>query len=83
MILGSEVIPTPTAATIDNPAVIAAAQINAQLAETQARLTAVAALFPSLANDDRPAHHGDHRLRPERRRPDPAGPERLGDLHSV
>ncbi len=51
VILGSEVIPTPTAATVDDPAVIAPAQINAQLAETQARLTAVAALFPPLASE--------------------------------
>ncbi len=49
-IMGSEVIPTPTAATINNPAVIAAAKINTQLGEVQARLTAVAALFPPLAS---------------------------------
>ena len=48
--MGKEVIPTPTAATINNPAVIAAAKINAQLAEVQARLAAVAAFFPSLAD---------------------------------
>jgi RHS repeat-associated protein len=49
-IMGPEVIPTPTAATIDNPSVIATAQINTQLAEVQAGLTAVAALFPPLAS---------------------------------
>ncbi len=49
-LMGQEVIPTPTAATINNPAVIAAAEINAQLAEVHARLAAVAALYPSLAD---------------------------------
>jgi RHS repeat-associated protein len=49
-IMGPEVIPTPTAATINNPAVIATTQIDAQLAEVQAGLTAVASLFPPLAN---------------------------------
>src|SRR5262249_15997126 len=53
-IMGPEVIPTPTAATINNPAVIATTQINAQLAEVQAGLTAVAALFPPLANTTDP-----------------------------
>ena len=49
-IMGQEVIPMPTAATINKPAVIAVAEINAQLAEVHARLAAVAALYPSLAN---------------------------------
>lgn len=55
-ILGLRVVPTPTAATVNNPAVIPSAQIDTQLAEAQARLAAVAALYPPLANrvDDHP-----------------------------
>jgi RHS repeat-associated protein len=55
-ILGSRVIPTPTAATINNPATIPDATINAQLTEEQDRIAAVAPLFPSLADrvDDTP-----------------------------
>ena len=45
-ILGARVIMTPTATTINNPATISAATINAQLAEIQSGLSAVAALFP-------------------------------------
>jgi RHS repeat-associated protein len=55
-ILGPRVVPTPTAATINNPGVIPAAEIDAQLAEAKARLNAVAGLFPPLADrvDDHP-----------------------------
>jgi len=49
-ILGSRVIPTPTAATIDNPATIPNSVINTQLAEAQALIAAVAPLFPTLAS---------------------------------
>jgi RHS repeat-associated protein len=49
-ILGPRVIPTPTAATINNPATIPTSEINAQLAEVQGRISAVAAQFPPLAN---------------------------------
>ncbi|MFI5458895.1 MAG: RHS repeat-associated core domain-containing protein [Isosphaerales bacterium] len=49
-ILGSRVIPTPTAATINNPSTIPNAEINSQLAEAQALIAAVASLFPTLAN---------------------------------
>jgi RHS repeat-associated protein len=55
-ILGSRVIMTPTAATINNPAAISAGKINTQLSEIKSGLTAVASLFPSLADrvDDHP-----------------------------
>jgi RHS repeat-associated protein len=55
-LLGSRTVFTPTAATINNPASIPTAEIDAQLSEAQAQLTAVAPLFPSLADrvDDRP-----------------------------
>jgi RHS repeat-associated protein len=56
-ILGPRVIPTPTAATINNPATIPNSKINSQLAETKTRIAAVASLFPSLAeqiNDNPP-----------------------------
>jgi RHS repeat-associated protein len=55
-LLGPRVIPTPTAATINNPSSIPAAEVDAQLAEAKARLNAVAPLFPSQANrvDDHP-----------------------------
>jgi RHS repeat-associated protein len=49
-ILGARVIPTPTAATIDNPATIPDAEINAQIVEAQSLIAAVATLFPPLAN---------------------------------
>jgi RHS repeat-associated protein len=49
-ILGSRVVPTPTASTIDNPATIPDSQINAQLAETQSLVAGVAGLFPTLAS---------------------------------
>ncbi len=49
-ILGSRVIPTPTAATIDNPGTISNSLINAQLTEAQSLIAAVASLFPPLAN---------------------------------
>src|SRR5262249_13197579 len=49
-ILDSRVIPTPTAATIDNPATIPDPQLNAQPAETQSLIASVAALFPPLAS---------------------------------
>ena len=56
-ILGSRVIPTPTAATIDDPATIPDSLINAQLTEAQSLIAAVASLFPPLAgqiNDSPP-----------------------------
>ncbi len=56
-ILGSRVIPTPTAATIDDPTTIPDSEINAQLAEAQSLIAAVASLFPPLAdqiNDNPP-----------------------------
>ena len=55
-ILGPREIVTPRVATINEPAVITADSINAQLAAAEARLNAVAALFPPLADrvDDDP-----------------------------
>ena len=55
-VLGPRQIVTPTVATINNPAVIVADVVNAQLAAAGARLNAVAALFPPLADrvDDVP-----------------------------
>ncbi len=56
-ILGSRVIPTPTAATIDDPTSIPDSEINAQLTEAQSLIAAVASLFPPLAsqiNDNPP-----------------------------
>jgi RHS repeat-associated protein len=55
-ILGTRVVPTPTAATINNPGVIPSSQIDAQLSEAKTRIDAVASLFPSLADsvDDHP-----------------------------
>ena len=49
-ILGARVIPTPTAATIDNPSTIPDSEISAQLTEAQALIAAVAPLFPALAS---------------------------------
>jgi RHS repeat-associated protein len=49
-ILGVRVIPEPTAATLNNPAVIATAPINVQLGEAKLRINTVAGLFPPLAN---------------------------------
>ncbi|MDJ0843851.1 RHS repeat-associated core domain-containing protein [Crocosphaera sp.] len=56
LILGDREIVTPTAATINDPEVIAEELINNQLAEIQARLTDIAPLFPNLADqvDDNP-----------------------------
>ena len=74
-ILGSRVIPTPTAATIDNPATIPDSLINAQLAEAQSLIAAVASLFPPLAdqvNDSPPTTTGLG-LFAQRRRPDLPG----------
>jgi RHS repeat-associated protein len=55
-LLGPRQVVTPTAETIDNPASVPTAEIDAQLAEAKSRLTAVASLFPSLAThvDDHP-----------------------------
>jgi RHS repeat-associated protein len=55
-ILGARVIPTPSAATINNPTSIPNSEIDAQLTEAQGLISAVAPLFPSLANrvDDHP-----------------------------
>ncbi|MDC0936556.1 Calx-beta domain-containing protein, partial [Pirellulales bacterium] len=55
-ILGSREIVTPTASTINNPAVISTPLIDAQLAEAVSRWAQVAALFPTLATqvDDTP-----------------------------
>lgn len=55
-ILGPREIPAPTAATINSPAILPIAQINAQLASAKARLDTVAPVFPSLADraDDNP-----------------------------
>jgi RHS repeat-associated protein len=47
LILGARVVPTPTAATINDPGTIPAAQLDAQLAGASARINAVAALFPT------------------------------------
>ena len=49
-ILGSRVIPEPTAATIDNPKTIPDSLISAQLSEAQSLIAAVAPLFPTLAS---------------------------------
>ena len=49
-ILGVRVIPTPTAATIDDPPTIPNSLINAQLAEAEGLIAGVACLFPTLAN---------------------------------
>jgi RHS repeat-associated protein len=55
-ILGPRDIFTPTAATINDPAVVPAGQVDGQLTEVRARLSAIAPLFPSLAGrvDDHP-----------------------------
>jgi RHS repeat-associated protein len=55
-ILGPRDILTPTAATINNPGTIPAAEIDAQLAESKSRIDAVMSLFPPLADrvDDHP-----------------------------
>ncbi len=55
-VLGSREIVTPTVMTLDNPAVIASGLIDAQLADAEARLAAIASLFPALADsiDDAP-----------------------------
>lgn len=55
-ILGTREIVTPIVATINSPAVIPTARIDAQLAAARARLDALAALFPPLADqvDDNP-----------------------------
>jgi RHS repeat-associated protein len=54
--LGPRPVVTPTAATINDPASIPPAEIDAQLAEVQSRVMAVAGLFPPLAGqiDDHP-----------------------------
>src|SRR5262249_45430466 len=54
--LGPRTVFTPTKATLNNPATIPTASIDAQLTEAKSRVTAVAGLFPSLANrvDDHP-----------------------------
>ncbi len=49
-ILGSRVIPTPTAATIDDPSTIPDSLIDAQLTEAQSLIASVASLFPPLAS---------------------------------
>jgi RHS repeat-associated protein len=54
-ILGARVVPTPTAATINNPGTIPTAEIDTQLAEAAARIHAVENLFPPLADSV-----GDH-----------------------
>ena len=56
LILGPREIVTPTAATIDSPAVIATALVDSQLSDAQTRLSALASLFPPLADqiDDNP-----------------------------
>ena len=55
-ILGPRVVPTPTVTTINDPAVIPSATIDAQLSEAKGRINAVAPLFPTLADrvDDHP-----------------------------
>ncbi len=55
-ILGPRQIVAPTAATINNPAVISATAIDTQLAAAKAKLNVVASLFPPLADrvDDNP-----------------------------
>ncbi|MBL8792802.1 MAG: hypothetical protein JNM56_02755 [Planctomycetia bacterium] len=49
-ILGSRQIVTPTRTTLNNPAFIAAALIDTQLAQTEARIDLVASQFPPLAD---------------------------------
>jgi RHS repeat-associated protein len=49
-ILGEREIATPTAETIDDPAVIPTDQINQQLQRAKSRIDSVAALFPPLAD---------------------------------
>jgi RHS repeat-associated protein len=49
-VLGDRVIPTPTAATINDPAMIPTSDINAELAEVQSRISAIASQFPPLAS---------------------------------
>jgi RHS repeat-associated protein len=49
-ILGTRAVATPTAATTKHPAIIEYELINAQLFADRARIHAVFALFPSLAN---------------------------------
>ncbi|MGK7955408.1 MAG: RHS repeat-associated core domain-containing protein, partial [Crocosphaera sp.] len=50
LILGDREIVTPTAATINDPDVIAEELINNQLAEVQAGLADIASLFPNLSD---------------------------------
>ena len=84
-ILGARVIPTPTAATIDNPATIPDSEINAQLAEAQALIAAVAPLFPTAGQPGQrqPADHEGLGLLAQQQRPDQPGRERLRDVHQV
>jgi RHS repeat-associated protein len=59
-VLGPRTVVTPTNETINNPASIPNSEIDTQLTEAKSRLTAVAGLFPPLANrvDDRPPTTG-------------------------
>jgi RHS repeat-associated protein len=49
-LLGSRTVPTPTAATVNNPAVISTTLIDTQLAGTKARINAVSGSFPAGAD---------------------------------
>jgi RHS repeat-associated protein len=49
-ILGTRAVPAPSPATLNDPSLIAPAQIDAQLSEVQARIKAISSLFASLAS---------------------------------
>src|SRR5439155_9918639 len=49
-VLGARQIVAPTTTTINNPATLASAAINAQLNGAKAKLNAIASLFPPLAD---------------------------------
>ena len=72
-ILGPRVVPTPTAATINNPAVIPAAADRRATGRGQGAVDGVAAALPVAGRPGGrpPAHHDRLGLRPGRQRPDP------------
>ena len=65
LILGTRDIVTPNAATIDDPAVVAAGKIDEQLARAQSRIGKLAALFPPLAQHVAPPTTNVYGLDPE------------------
>ena len=84
-ILGPRVIPTPTAATIDNPAMIPNCrdQRPARRGAGADRRRRAALPVPGQPGQRQPADDDRLGLRPGRQRPDHAGRERLRDVHEV